>query len=93
VSEQVPDIPAPCIETLSGILRKIFHLRYHKFNPANFKYRDPTFDEKRLWVSRILGQLSSQGWLVISVDESNFRSDTVNHRQWEFFPKVESLKI
>ena len=44
--KQVPSLP-----TIRSMLKKHFHLQYHKFKTANFKYRDPTFNEKRLWTS------------------------------------------
>ena len=44
----------PCKSTISSIMRKSFHLKYASLHKANLKYRDPTYDEKRLWVSRLL---------------------------------------
>ena len=46
-------------------------------NTANLKYRDPTFNDKRLWVSRLLAQFLFEDALKITVDESDFRSDTL----------------
>jgi hypothetical protein len=54
IQEQQPDKRPPSLSTLSTILRKNFHLRFKKLNTANFKYRDPTYNLKRLWVSRLL---------------------------------------
>jgi len=39
---------------MQKILIQDFGLRYRATNAANIKYNDPDFDEKRLWVSRLL---------------------------------------
>lgn len=39
---------------VSTILKDDLHLRYRRYDPAMIRYQDPTFDSKRLWVSRIL---------------------------------------
>jgi hypothetical protein len=39
---------------ISFMLRTRYHLNFKKLNPADFRYRDPYFNEKRLWVSRLL---------------------------------------
>ena len=45
---------APTLKTIKGALKKHFFLVYTKFKTANLKYRDPSFNEKRLWVCRLL---------------------------------------
>lgn len=57
---------------------------------ANLKYKDPSFNEKRLWVSRLLAQFMFEDVVIISVDESHFRSDTLPHRQWQFKPQIKA---
>lgn len=47
-------------------------------------YRDPKYNEKRQWVSRLLAKFISEETLIISIDESNFRHDTLPSRQWQF---------
>ena len=42
------------VTTLLKILKDKFAMKYGKTQAANAKYRDPTFNEKRLWVSRLL---------------------------------------
>ena len=74
----------PCIKTLGGVLKEKFNLRYGKLETANLKYRDPTYNEKRLWVSRLLAQLMYEDVIIVTVDESNFRSDALPSRQWAF---------
>jgi hypothetical protein len=70
----------PCESTLSLILKNTFHLKYKKLNPGNYRYRDPTFNEKRLWVCRLLAHFILDGWLIVSIDESNLRSDNTSKR-------------
>jgi hypothetical protein len=88
IAKAIPKTTPPCESTLSIILKRIFHLKYKKINPANYKYRDPTFNEKRLWVSRLLAHFILEGWLIVSIDESNLRSDNTSKREWEFCPKI-----
>jgi hypothetical protein len=78
----------PSVSTLHKILREDFHLRYGKAQAANLKYRDPTFNEKRLWISRLLAQFLYEDAVVITVDESNFRSDQFPSKQWGFDQRV-----
>lgn len=82
------EITVPCTRTLSLILRGHFSLRYIKSKPANARYFDPKFNEKRLWVSRLLATFMERDALIISVDESNLRANTLNGFNWEFVPKV-----
>ena len=77
-------IKVPSKATMLKCLREQFHLRYGKDSGANPRYRDPTYNEKLLWVSRLLAQFFLEDALVISVDESNFRSDTLPQRSWTF---------
>ena len=65
----------PALSTLRRMLRRHFHLKYGSYDKANVKYRDSTYNEKRLWTSRLLAQFLSEDALIISVDESNIRSD------------------
>ena len=83
-SLEMANLQVPCPATLRTILKESFHLKFGKSSAANPKYRDPTYNEKRLWVSRLLSQLFLEDALIISVDESNFRSDALPSRQWAF---------
>ena len=58
------------------MLKKHFHLRYKFFDTAKIKYMDPAYNDKRMWISRLLAQFLHEGMVVISIDESGFRSDT-----------------
>lgn len=74
----------PCCKSLQDILHSTFHLSYGKLQQANLKYRDPTFNDKRLWIARLLSQFLYEDALIITVDESNFRSDSLPQKQWGF---------
>lgn len=78
----------PSSSTVLRILKSTFHLKFGKADKANPKYRDPSFNEKRLWVSRLLAQFFLEDALIISVDESNFRSDYLASKQWSFDQSV-----
>ena len=65
----------PSVSVLRIILKNHFHLQYKKFKTANYRYYDPTFNEKRLWVSRLLTQFLHDDAVIISLDETGFRSD------------------
>jgi len=80
---QAKDVP------FEQCLRKVLHLRfnmcYRRASNARFKFQDPTFNEKRLWVSRLLAQFYTQesdNVLLISIDECSFRSDKTIHSAW-----------
>ena len=75
---------APTLQTIHAALKKHFFLTYSKFKTASLKYRDPTFDQKRLWVCRLLSQFLLDDALIISIDETGFRSDTTQHKKWQF---------
>ena len=70
----------PSDKTILKILKEHFHLKFGKMHTANLKYRDPTFNDKRLWVSRLLAQFMYEDALIITVDESNFRSDSLPNK-------------
>ena len=60
---------------ISKVLREDLHLRFLRYDSAMVRYQDPTFDHKRLWVSRLLSQFLIDGALIISIDESHIRHD------------------
>ena len=79
--------------TLHKILKSTFHLKFASLQKANLKYRDPTYNDKRQWISRLLAQfmLETSGIdsaIIISLDESNFRSDSLPSKQWQFNPNI-----
>ena len=78
----LPDSKPPCHTVISKILHKRYHLDFKRLDGATFRYRDPRFDEKRIWVSRLLTQFPLDGALLISIDESNFRADSNKGYAW-----------
>ena len=66
--------------SLGRILRTKFKLKFKKLEKANVKYSDPSYNEKRLWVSKLLAQFLAEEFVIISVDESNFRSDVIMNK-------------
>ena len=77
---------APSFYSIKVILKKHFHLRFKAAKPAMVKYIDPTYNERRLWVSRLLAQFFKEKAVIISIDESNFRLDAFKRRKWVFAP-------
>ena len=63
----------PSTSKLRKILREDFQLRFRISNAAKIKYNDVNYDEKRVWVSRLLAQFMFSGVVIISIDESSFK--------------------
>ena len=93
MQETLSNKKPPCAKTLSKILNESFRLKYKHTDKSKLKYKDPTYNEKRLWVSRLLAQFLFEGVLIISIDESSFKSDVLNHKQWEFHPNLPKKRL
>lgn len=52
--EMIPEEHVLSESRLSHILRTKFKLKYKKLEKANVKYSDPQYNEKRLWISKLL---------------------------------------
>ena len=63
-------------------MKERFNLKYKRVEKENAKYRDPSFNEKRLWISRIVAQFIKEEVIIISINESNFRHDALPTKQW-----------
>ena len=61
-----------------------FNLKFKKAEKANVRYRDPEYNEKRLWIGRLVAQFIKEDVILISIDESNFRHDALPGKQWQF---------
>ena len=85
------DCGVPNLNTIQRILREHFHLSFKSASPAMVRYLDPTYNEKRLWVSRLLAQFLLEDVTIISIDESNLRSDCFKRRKWCFNPKLGTI--
>ena len=92
VKEKLPERNPPNLGSISHILKNDFGLRYKSYNGAIVRYKDPEFNEKRLWVCRILSQFITDGALIISIDESNFRHDNTKQYQWQLLNRDREFK-
>ena len=54
------------------------------------RYNDESFDEKRIWVSRLLAQFIMDNVVIISIDESGFQSGYGPGMKWQ--PQYQILK-
>ena len=59
-----------------------FNLKYKKLDKADTKYNDSCYNEKRIWISRLVAQFLKEDAIVICIDESNFRHDALPGKQW-----------
>jgi hypothetical protein len=80
--EELEEHKVPSLVTVRRIMKLKFNLRFKKLDKANTKYRDSSYNEKRLWVSRLVAQFLMEDAVVICVDESNFRHDALPNKQW-----------
>ena len=84
-----PNLNVPSLTTLKRIVQNLFQLQYRPNIGAKIKYTDPTYDEKRKWVVRMLAQFHKEGALIVSVDESCFKTFTLPRRAWQIcVPKL-----
>jgi hypothetical protein len=65
-------------------MKEHFMLKFKRLDKANTKYRDATYNDKRVWVSRLMAQFLMEDSIIICIDESNFRHDALPSRQWQF---------
>lgn len=71
------------MSSLRTILRENFKLTFRANHAANIKYNDTEFDQKRVWVSRLLAQFLEQDILVVSIDESSFKQEGMPRSYWQ----------
>lgn len=76
----LPHVPSRAV--LRVIMRDELGMRFRSGLGAKLMYNSPAFDEKRVWVSRLLAQLHLEGAVIVSVDESAFKSEMANHKFW-----------
>jgi hypothetical protein len=78
------NVPSP--QWLRRLLLTNFNLVYRKgIDTSCYKYLDSRFHERRLWVSRLLAHffLNEKDLLIVSIDESSFRSDRLPKAAWQ----------
>lgn len=81
----------PSETSIRAILKKHFHLKFKASKAQMVRYLDPTYNEKRLWVSRLLAQFHKEDAVIISIDESNFRLDSFPKRKWVLEAKMDRV--
>ena len=69
--------------TVRRILHERFGLTFKTARPDLARYNDESFDEKRVWISRLLTQFMMDEVLIISIDESNFQSSYGPGKKWQ----------
>jgi hypothetical protein len=52
--DNLPKDQVPTSLVIRNIMKDTFKLKYKTLEKANTKYRDPDYNEKRLWVCRLL---------------------------------------
>lgn len=82
--QRLPRRQVPSQQTLLQIIKGTFHLRYGARPAAMPKYGDPMYNEKRLWVSRLLAQFLVENVVIVSIDECNFKSSNLTRQSWAF---------
>lgn len=83
VKKELPlECTAPSISTLNRIVKQKFFLKFKRMKTTTAKYYESTYAEKRLWVSRLLTQFLHDGAVIVSVDESNFKSELEKDWCW-----------
>lgn len=63
----------PSKSSIRSILIRKFGMSFRAANAAKIKYNDTDFDEKRVWVSRLLAQFMMAEVVIVSIDESSFK--------------------
>jgi hypothetical protein len=81
----------PSKSLLTRMVKREFGLSFKHFNTAKIRYNHAAFDEKRLWISRLLTFLLSQDAVVVSIDESSFSTKIASNFRWQ--PKCTSGKL
>jgi hypothetical protein len=90
---RLPEEQVPTPLVIRNIMKQTFNLKYKTVEKANTKYRDPDYNEKRIWVCRLLAQFMAEDAVIISLDESNFKHDVLPKKQWQFNSAVLEPKV
>ena len=80
-AKQIPREPMEF--TVRRILHERFCLTFKTARPELARYNDESFDEKRVWISRLVTQFMMDEVLIISIDESNFQSSYGPGKKWQ----------
>jgi hypothetical protein len=52
--EQLPEHQVPCLKIIRKIMKEQFNLKHMHHDKANIKYKDSKYNEKRIWISRLV---------------------------------------
>lgn len=80
-----PTSKVPSNFWLQRILLTKFNLVFRRgINTSCYMYQSPSFHQRRLWASRLLAHffLNEPDLLIVSIDESSFRSDRLPKSAW-----------
>ena len=80
----------PSVSKIRKLLRDEFQLRYRVANAAKIKYNDVSYDDKRVWVSRLLSQFMVTDVVIVSIDESSFKQEGISKQYWQ--PSSKTIK-
>ena len=78
---RLPRIPSKT--TVTKIIHDRFGLSYRAFNSAKLRMYQAKFNEKRVWICRLLAQALSEDFLVVSIDESSFSTSQLARMKWQ----------
>ena len=73
----------PSTWVLSTLMKKEFALSYKHFDSAKIKYNHAMFDDKRLWISRLIVYFLKQEVVIVSIDESSFSTKLTKNCRWQ----------
>ena len=77
------DLPRiPSRSTVVKILHDRFGLSHRAFNSVKLRQYQTKFAAKRLWLCRLLVQVLSDNFLVVSIDESSFSTRQTTRKKW-----------
>jgi hypothetical protein len=81
----------PSLTVVSKLMKEHYALSYRHYDTAKIRYNHPAFDEKRLWVAKLVTYLLKSNAVVVSIDESSFCTKLPSSRRWQ--PKYSSVKL
>ena len=74
--------PVPSLATIGIVVRERLGLSYRVRKTINFRFLSTAFDEKRIWVTRLLVMFIRMNMLLVCVDESSFQAHNYRSRHW-----------
>ena len=81
--KQKGGLKQPSYQVVRQIFKDRLGIKFRGYKPANLRYNDEKFDDKRLAISRVLAQLMKNDQLLISADEAHFNHIQYQKRSWQ----------